>query len=464
MMSGIRTPPQKPGKTSPKKGEPGVGERRSIGDRIEDWETAKAGTSASPPIRKPPTQSVKTPPQTTTALNPPRLIKNKTIEARECIARAKLHLNKAGNLKREIKEEVLSALTRLLSLIKNIEAELKSVTTESGEKPRTPNQPTSETGTISEAALQVSHVEEHVKLLRENTIMMSDLKEQMANQKELLERLSATTYASITANTPAQSGGTPRFGETLHSVVVTSTDNQDTGEEVLGKIREAVDAKEGWVEVRKVRKAKDRKVIIGLSTEAEREKLKSKLSQVKDHLIVEDIKNRDPLLVLRGVLSVHKDDDILKALKNQNKDLFAGIDKKEDRMEFRYRKRARNPHTCHAVISVSPVIWQRATTRKTVQIDLQPIRVEDQTPLVQCTRCLGYGHSKRYCTGPADLCSHCGGPHLKSECAEFLAGTPPKCKNCEKAGMANQEHNVFDQTCPIRNRWDALARSTVAYC
>lgn len=462
-MSGIRTPPQKTTKVSPKKQETGVVQRRSIGDRIEDWETARAGTSASPLERNPASNIARTPPQIQCG-SLTQKPKNKILEARECIARAKLHLGKAGNMKREIKEEVLAALSKLFSLIKGIEAELKGLSGQGGQVNVQQMPMLHERGTYPEAAAYSAQIEEHLKLLRENNDMMVNLKQEMEKQKEFLERVTTVTYASVVANRTAHNNDAPKPRETLHSVVVTSTDDQDSGDRVLEKIRDVVDAKEGWVEVRHVRKARDRKVIIGLSSKEEREKLKAKLHAVKDRLTVEEVQNRDPLLVLRGVLNIHKDEDMLKALKNQNKDLFHGLDKKDERIEFKYRKRARNPHTCHAVVSVSPVIWQRALAKRIVQIDLQPIRVEDQTPLVQCTRCLGYGHSKRYCTELADLCSHCGGPHMKNECADFLAGTPPSCKNCVKAKLSSSEHNVFDQSCPIRKKWDALARSTIAYC
>ncbi|XP_026744424.1 uncharacterized protein LOC113505797 [Trichoplusia ni] len=465
MMSGIRTPPQKVSKPSPKKPEVGPSERRSIGDRIEDWEAARAVANAGPTSRNPGTQIARTPPHASTGVEPPRQTKTRTIEARECIARAKLHLGKARNLKTEIKDEVMSALTKLFSLIKGIESELKGLPAENGEKGNTAVLPISDSSaTVPEVAPHSAQIEEHARLLRENNLMITELKQEMQAQKQLLEKVTTTTYASVTAKTTAQTDKVPYVRETLHSVVVSSTDDQDSGERVLEKIRDAVDAKEGWVEVRNVRKARDRKVIIGLSSKAERDKLKVKLMAAKEHLTVEEVKNRDPLLVLRGVLNIHKDEDILKALRNQNRDLFSGIEKSEDRVEFRYRRRTRNPHTCHAVISVSPIIWQKALARKLVQIDLQPVKVEDQTPLVQCTRCLGYGHGKRFCTDPADLCSHCGGPHVRTECADFLAGTPPKCKNCERAKFSNAEHNVFDASCPIRKKWDALARSTIAYC
>ncbi|CAH2104969.1 unnamed protein product [Euphydryas editha] len=127
-------------------------------------------------------------------------------------------------------------------------------------------------------------------------------------------------------------------------------------------------------------------------------------------LVVKEVKNRDPLLVLRGVLSSHTDEDIIKALRNQNRDLFNGLGNEGDRLLIiKYRRRARNPHVANIVLSASPTLWRRITDKGSVHIDLQRVRAEDQSPLVQCTRCLGYGHGRKFCKDPADLCSHCGG-------------------------------------------------------
>ncbi|CAH2086403.1 unnamed protein product [Euphydryas editha] len=124
----------------------------------------------------------------------------------------------------------------------------------------------------------------------------------------------------------------------------------------------------------------------------------------------------------------------------------------------------RNPHTVHVVIGTSPTLWSRITGMGSVHVDLQRVRAEDQSPLVQCTRCLGYGHSKKFCKEPADGCSHCGGLHHKAECAEWVAGVPPTCRNCKKAKLESFEHNAFSSSCPVRKRWDELARSAVSYC
>ena len=217
------------------------------------------------------------------------------------------------------------------------------------------------------------------------------------------------------------------------------------------------------MEVERVRKAKDRKIVMGCKTQEERRKIKERIEAVGQNLIVEEVKNKDPLLILKDVLLIHSNEDILKALQNQNRGVFFDLGEGE-RTTVKYRKKARNPHTCHVVLSVSPMIWRRAIDAQTVRIDLQRIRVADQSPLVQCTRCLGYGHGRRFCKEPADLCSHCGGPHMSADCPDRRLGEKPACRNCARAGIEDHAHNAFSNECLIRKKWDALARASVAYC
>lgn len=109
----------------------------------------------------------------------------------------------------------------------------------------------------------VETLEEHSRLLLENNRKLQEIQERIENQREIFERVSTDSYAKVAAK------GLPSLS-TLHSVVVTSKDETETGEEVLNKVRETIDAKEGWVQVEKVRKATDRKVIMGFGLKAER--------------------------------------------------------------------------------------------------------------------------------------------------------------------------------------------------
>lgn len=400
-----------------------------------------------------PSKSKATNAVTETSPKPPKQYKSRTAEAKACLLKAKLQIDKSRNLKTDIKAEVIDAVERLYVLVKEAE-EAKTV----GQSTPTPTQLTERTEQIDQQNL-ATQLRDHAKLLEENTKQMQELKEEMTKPREQPTNL---TYASVAAT--QNSGTSPSWRETLHSVVVTSTDETETGEQVLDRVRKAVDAKEGWITVHKVRKAKDRKIIMGFKTKDDQNKVKERISKASKNLIVEEVKNKDPLLVLKDVLLVNTDEDILKALKNQNRSIFHGLEKGEDRAEIKFRKRARNPHTGHIIISTSPRVWRRAVEAGTLHIDLQLIRVTDQSPLVQCTRCLGYGHGRRFCNEAADVCSHCGGPHLRAQCPEWLANAAPTCRNCTRAKLEQTEHNAFSGDCPVRRRWDTLARSTVAYC
>lgn len=247
-------------------------------------------------------------------------------------------------------------------------------------------------------------------------------------------------------------------------MIITSENINETGEEVLDKVREAVDAKEGWITVEKVRKAKDRKIIMSCRTKEDRDKIKEKVEKAGKHLICEEVQNKDPLMIIKDVLAAHSDEVIISAIRKQNKSIFQNLKASEDRIIVKYRRRARNPLMTHIVVTTSPLLWKRVTDRGILYIDMQRAKVEDQSPLTQCTRCLAYGHGKRFCKRTEDLCGYCGGPHLRNQCDHREAGAPPHCINCEIAKGEHQEHDAFSSACPVRKRWDILARSSIAYC
>lgn len=436
--------------------EPGKGDtmvRRSIGE-IE----ARTNT-ARPKVKSPPKQQLpaKTKPVNIEAEGSPTCkttkYKSRTTEAKAYLLKAKLQIDKSRNLKSDIKADVLEAVERLYKLVKEAEeARMAGVTSKSSQDIPDQNKPDQHAHCKDDLAAQMK---EQVTLLKENNRKIDELKEliELQNGRE--------TYARVVANHCTTK--LPEHRETLHSVVVTSTDETETGDEVLDRVRKVVDAKEGWVTVQRVRKAKDRKIIMGFKSKEDQNKVKERL-QTGDHLIVEEVKNKKPLLVLREVLQINTDEDIIRALRNQNQSVFQGLKGEESEMEIKYRRKARNPLTSHVVICTSPKIWGRILELGAVHIDLQRVKVADQTPLVQCTRCLGFGHSKRFCKDTTDLCGHCGGPHMRAECPEWLSDMAPACRNCLKAGRDKAEHNAFDRDCPVRIKWDKIARAAVAYC
>lgn len=394
-----------------------------------------------------------------TSASPPKEKKkyaNRLAEARACVTKAKINLGNSRNISNCIKNEVLLVIDRLYEIIKETETGKKQGEKQEGQAKETTKQKIKEVE-IEDREL-IKKIEYQSKLIEENNTRIEGLKSLMEKQNRMLDR---HTYASVTADRP----GRQLISQTaLHSVIVTAKDETETGEEILNQIRHAVNAKEGGVTVEKVRKAKDRKVILGCRTEDERRQLKEKLSEANNQLVVKEIKNKNPLIIFKNVLSYNKDEEIIKSIKNQNKILFKGINEEETKMEILFKRKTNNPHTHHIIMRVSPKIWRSLIAEGSVRIDLQRIQVEDQSPLVQCSLCLSYGHTKRFCKDKEEKCSHCGGPHKKLDCPEWSAGTTPVCCNCVRAKMDRTDHNAFSQDCPIRRKWDYLARTAIAYC
>ncbi|XP_038221615.1 uncharacterized protein LOC119839420 [Zerene cesonia] len=405
-------------------------------------------------------------------------------EARTWNNKAKSALAISRNIKTEIKQDVTQAIEKLFQIVKESEAELASEKIKNGkekvEKPSVTgarNRPNEEIddrkrrGTNPREDQITECLEEHVKLLREHTKRMDELQVTVEKQTELLQKATSTaaTYASVVATSRRSSNttnacSTSISNKTMHSLAVTSKDTDKTGEEVLEIVRKTINAKEEGGKIDRVRKAKDSKIIISCQTKEEREEIKQRLNRAREQLEVEEMKNKNPLVIMRDVMNYNSDDDVLKALKSQNKKLLQGIKDEEITLEPRYRRKTHNPLKSHRVYRVPTALWQKLISAETIHIDIQQIKVADQSPLVQCSRCLGYGHARRFCKEEIDVCSHCGGPHMKAECADWQARTIPNCSNCQRVKNENTRHNAFDENCPVRRKWDDIARSTIAYC
>lgn len=271
-----------------------------------------------------------------------------------------------------------------------------------------------------------------------------------------VEKPQKATYASVIGRQKVPP-------KTLHSLIIASTDDRLTSDEVMESVKKTAeeDGDGEWIKVQKMRKAKNQKVIIACENEKEVEKLQKRLEKDKT-LTMEKAINKNPLVVVKFVRGDKKKEQVEEAIRRKMENL---IDKKKDikeQIDAIYEKRTRNQHVAHIVVKVSPAIWQQLTESGSIQLQWGISKVEDQTPLIQCSRCLGYGHIKRVCQEQLDSCSHCGGDHLYDACNEKYS--PPSCLNCKKANLEDKAHNTFNVMCPIRAKWDRLARAKVAYC
>ncbi|XP_045486512.1 uncharacterized protein LOC123689600 [Pieris rapae] len=248
----------------------------------------------------------------------------------------------------------------------------------------------------------------------------------------------------------------------LYSLIVEPGEETETAEDTVQKIRCSLNARDNGFKIEKLTKIKGGKVVIGCGTEEERARVRERIAHVQNGITAKELNNKHPLVIFKNVLRYNTLEDIKKALKIQNKATTGNLPGEDWVMTEKHRQNARNTHECHVIVQVSPGMWKALTRAQKVHIDLQRVWVEDRSPLVQCATCLGYGHTRKHCQGGKLTCSQCTGEHLRADCPSI--DKLPECANCKRAGMDSVDHSAFSAECPVRRKWDALARRAVAYC
>ncbi|GBP88698.1 hypothetical protein EVAR_60634_1 [Eumeta japonica] len=143
------------------------------------------------------------------------------------------------------------------------------------------------------------------------------------------------------------------------------------------KPKEVVDAREMGVVVDRVRNARNQKVVLSYASQ-------------------EAIKRIEARIKIRRHRSLVKETKRPHHPRSQ-------LGKVEARV--RYRRRAKNPLECHPVLEVSPALYTRLIKAGHIYVGLQLRPVWNQSPLVQCSRCRGFGHNRKYCREEAILSS-----------------------------------------------------------
>ncbi|XP_052741604.1 uncharacterized protein LOC128198763 [Bicyclus anynana] len=193
----------------------------------------------------------------------------------------------------------------------------------------------------------------------------------------LAELAKATAPAQPTY---AQMARKPRIPQPNHTLIVSSTDPQKSGENVIDTIREALDCRNSGARVDRIRKGRNQKVILSCNSKDDLKLVKNKI-QHGQSLKVEEAKTNNPLARVRDVLAYHTDAEIVETIKKQNDHLLVGLSAKDIAIRVRYRKKARNALECHPVLELSPEVHKRFLEAGKIYVGLQRRPIVDQSPL-----------------------------------------------------------------------------------
>lgn len=272
------------------------------------------------------------------------------------------------------------------------------------------------------------------------------LKQTSTDKNETQESPKGGSYASALKSNFAKDIST-------HDLIIKANDNTKTSDEIEGLVKKNINPKQLGIGISSIKKTSKNSVIIKTESKKDCDILKSHAGKINE-LLVEERSKKNPLIVFKGVIKGMTAEELNEAIAMQNKKI-----KIDEKLVIKYRRRHRNNLLANMVCQVKPETWKALTETGKVYIGYQNIYVEDESPMVQCYKCLGFGHVQKFC-GNSAKCAHCSGEHYTRECKENH--DLKKCANCQVRGK-DSSHSAFSQQCNTRMHYDRLAREATNY-
>lgn len=224
-----------------------------------------------------------------------------------------------------------------------------------------------------------------------------------------------------------------------------------SSEQVKDKLRSAINPAMYGMKVTRLLKARDNGVRVVVEA-VDLEKLRKSDELKKCGLEVVNKEKNEPRLIIYGVPAAMSTDELPAKIREAN------LEDDDIPLKCVYKYPARERTTTSFVIETSAEGRTELLRKSRIFIGFAACRVEDHVRVLQCYKCLQFGHIAGDCQGK-DKCGHCAGSHESRACKRKQN---IKCYNCTMDKLEDTAHSAFDgKRCPILARKLAeKARST----
>lgn len=239
-----------------------------------------------------------------------------------------------------------------------------------------------------------------------------------------------------------------------YAAVVTAKMNEVTVQQVLKKVREATSPAEMGLKISSVREGINGKVIVKCGDEKSLRKFTECMKDCEDM----DMRKPEPLKAIVKVLGVQEDEcmeDVVKKILNQN-DLWTENITEENYYQHiklvKSVKMGSNLRLRKLFLMVSAEIRTKLNDIGGVYVGYKWAKVVDDIPLLQCFKCLGFGHVASKCRNE-ERCMFCSKNHRSNICELREVYSRHRCYNCLKyMDPRDSNHKANSWLCPFYKR------------
>ncbi|CAK1543715.1 unnamed protein product [Leptosia nina] len=256
---------------------------------------------------------------------------------------------------------------------------------------------------------------------------------------------------------------------TKPSIIVSSKKDSTTSSETLNCWRKNVSFRDTNFTPAGVHFVSNGKLRVEFDRPEHLEVALKKIGESNPELEAEVSRKLKPMFIVKGVSSDISPDVLKTLIINQNDVIKNNIANEAD-LEFKFKRPNRNSNLYNAVFISAPNVWRHVIHCLKLNVDHQRIHVEDFTPLLQCFKCLKFGHTRKFCKTEETHCSHCASSsHEFKDCPHKKDQSKLTCYNCKSYNEKNSgsngplNHGAASDACPRKQHMVGRTKSKVDY-
>lgn len=271
---------------------------------------------------------------------------------------------------------------------------------------------------------------------------------------QVIHQHSQPSYANIVRTQRAQNKESPTTFKTKPAIIIASKKNVLSPAETLKTFKNNISFRDTSFAPAGVKFVSNNKIRVEFDSIDHREQTLHKINTMPDCPVqAEKSKLLSPMVIFKGVPSDIPAEDLAGILTGQNECLREIVNGKDD-LEYKFKRNNRNRALYNAVFLVSPTVWQAITKTVKLNLDHQRVHAENYIPLLQCFRCLQFGHTKARCSQETPVCSHCAvSGHDYQSCPDKKVPEKSQCYNCTQHSKNTNtkiqtKHSATSTNCP----------------
>ncbi len=246
------------------------------------------------------------------------------------------------------------------------------------------------------------------------------------------------TYSAITQRKPAQS--TVIISEAINKDQPTSTTSQ-----IINKVSQHISDKNIPATILKTAISSSKQIVMKFKST---DNVEAVASELRTELGL-DARGRTPLLPRMTMSHIPAHIGLNENLRDNivKNNTFLQDSINTGTFEVLYTYKAKDIGS--AVLKTSPNVRNAILNNQgTIIIGNRACPVRDRVQPLRCTKCCGYGHTRKTCKAVTPTCNFCAGSHETSTCIHKTDTSKHCCHNCSKKGQQPNSHPAFDKNCP----------------